>query len=300
MSFRGSYTAIITPFDRKGRLDTKTLEKLIEWHISEGTDGIVCSATTGEGPCLSDLDRKKNAEICIRTAAKRIPIIVSTGINDTRTSVRYTEIAQKLGADGCLVVTPYYNKPSQRGCILHFEEVAKVGLPVIIYHNPPRTAVKLTAETIEEVSRIPNVVAIKESSHDLELIRKIAKFIPIFSGDDDLTFAIMRVGGVGSIAVTANLIPRGWKQMIQFCLQGKWEKAEFLAQRYLPLNKAFFIETNPQCIKFAMAWVAKCAPILRLPMILPTLDSQSEVKKEILRLALPQFTNSPRAASDFR
>lgn len=289
MRYRGSFVALITPFTRKGNVDWKALERLIEWHISEGTDGIVCSATTGEGPCLSDSERKKIAHICIQTAAKRIPIIVSTGVNDTRTSVRHTETAQKLGADGCLVVTPYYNKPSQKGCYLHFQEVAKVGLPTIIYHNPPRAVIRLTAETIIEISKIPNIIAIKDASSDLGLIRKIVKYIPVFSGDDDLAFSVMREGGVGSIAATANLIPRGWKEMIHHCQKGKWEKAELFSQRYLPLIKALFSETNPQCFKFALSWFRKCQPTLRLPMIPPTESTQREIKKEILRLAMPQF-----------
>ncbi len=292
MHFCGSFVPLITPFDRRGRLDGKTLEKLIEWHIAEGTDGIVCSATTGEGPCLSDAEKKKIAQICIQTAANRIPIIASTGTNDTRTSIRNTEIAQKLGANGCLVVTPYYNKPSQRGCYLHFREIAKVGLPVIIYHNPPRAAIRLTAETIMEVSQIPNIVAIKESSHDLELVQKICKTIPVFSGDDDLAFAILHEGGVGSIATIANLIPRSWKKMLSLCLQGKWEKGKVLSQRYLPLCKAIFLETNPQCVKFALSWLGRCKSTLRLPMILPTEATQSELKREILRLSLPQFKSS--------
>lgn len=290
MAFTGSYVALITPFDRKGRLDRKTLEKLVEWHIAEGTDGIVCCATTGESPCLSDADRKVAAEICIRTAAGCIPIIVSTGTNDTRTSIRNTERAQKLGANGCLVVTPYYNKPTQRGCILHFQEVAKVGLPVIAYHIPPRAVIRLTYETIVELSQIPNIAAIKESSQDLELVRKISPLIPVFSGDDDLTFDILQRGGVGCIGVTPNLIPRGWKTMIQLALQGKWEQAHFLSKRYLPFIKALFAEVNPQGIKFALSWLQKCQPVLRLPMILPTPATQQGIKKEILRLALPQFT----------
>lgn len=289
MDFRGSYVPLITPFDRKGRLDQKALEKLIEWHIAEGTDGIVCSATTGEGVSLSDAERKKIAGICIRTAAGRIPVIVSTGINDTRTSVRYTEIAQRVGANGCLVVTPYYNKPSQRGCYLHFQEVAKVGLPVIVYHNPGRAVVRLTVETIQEISQIPNIVAIKETSRDLDLVRKLVKFIPVFSGDDDIAFTVMQEGGVGSIVPTANLVPKGWKQMIQLCLQGKWEQAQRLAQRYLPLNRALYLETNPQCVKFALSWLGRCGSTLRLPMILPTDASQRELKKELLHLALPHF-----------
>lgn len=287
MELRGSFTALVTPFDRKGHLDRKTLEKLVEWQIAEGTDGIICSATTGEGPCLTDGDRKKNAEICIEVAAGRVPVIVATGINDTRQSIRYTEMAQKLGADGCLVVTPYYNRPTQRGCYLHFQEVAKVGLPIIVYHNPPRTAVRLTVETVEQLSQIPNVVGLKDSNHDIEFFKKIRKFLPVFSGDDDFTFELMKEGGVGSIAVTPNLIPRGWKQMVDFCLKGQWEKARVLFERYVPLCKAIFLETNPQGIKFALSWFNYCKPVLRLPMVLPTASTQREIKKEIVRLALP-------------
>ncbi len=289
MRFSGSFVPLITPFDRKGRLDKKTLEKLVRWHISEGTQGIVCSATTGEGPCLSDSDRKAIANICIQTAEERVPVIVATGINDTRTSVRYTEMAQKLGASGCLAVTPYYNKPNQRGCILHFSEIAKVGLPVILYHNPPRAVIKLTLETIQELSKVPNIVAIKESSHDLELIGKVCKFMDVFGGDDDLGFEIMKAGGVGTIATCSNLIPRGWRKMISLCSSKKWDEAEVLAKRYLPLIKAIFLETNPQGPKFALSWLGRCLPILRLPMILANESTQMEIKKAIVRLALPQF-----------
>jgi 4-hydroxy-tetrahydrodipicolinate synthase len=289
MKFSGSFVPLITPFDRKGRLDKKTVVKLVNWHIAEGSDGIVCSATTGEGPCLSDADRKAMADLCIQTAAGRVPVIVSTGINDTKTSVRYTEIALKLGAAGCLAVTPYYNKPSQRGCILHFTEIAQVGLPVILYHNPPRAVVRLTAETIFELSQVPNIVAIKESSHDLELIGKVAKFIDVFAGDDDLCVPILKVGAVGSIATSANLFPRGWKKMVSLCLQKKWDQAELIARKYLPFIRSVFLETNPQGIKFSLSWLGKCEPILRLPMILPMNSTQKEIKKAILELALPQF-----------
>ncbi len=293
MKFRGSFVPIVTPFDRRGHIDRKTLEKLIEWHISEGTDGIVCSATTGEGPSLSDRERKKVAEICIQTVSKRVPVIVSSGVSDTRASVRYTESALKLGADGCLVVTPYYNKPGQRGCILHFEEVAKVGLPMILYHNPPRAVVRLTAETILHLSQVPNIVAIKESSHDLELVRKITPYIDVFSGDDDIAYEIIKEGGVGSIATCANIIPRGWKQMVTDCFEKRWDYAKKMAQNYLPLIRAVFLETNPQGTKFALSWVGRCQNVLRLPMIFPTEATQKEIKKAILRLALPPFVSAP-------
>jgi 4-hydroxy-tetrahydrodipicolinate synthase len=289
MEFRGSFVALATPFDRKGRLDKKTLERLVEWQIREGTDGIVCSATTGEGPCLSDPERKNIAEICIRVAGGRVPIIVATGINDTRQSVRYTENALKLGAAACLVVTPYYNRPTQLGCILHFREVAKVGLPVIVYHNPPRTSIRLTIETVIELSRIPNIAAIKDSGHEIEFVRKAKEYLPILSGDDDFTFEILKAGGAGAITVSQNFIPRGCKQMIQYSLRGEWEKAERLAERYFWLYKALFLETNPQGVKFVLSWLGRCEPVLRLPMTLPSLATQAAIKKELLALSLPQF-----------
>lgn len=290
MKFRGSFVALVTPFDAKGRLDRKTLASLVEWHIAQGTDGIVCCATTGESPALNEKERKAIAEICIQVAQGRIPVIVSTGVSDTKTSIRYTEMAQKIGAQGCLVVTPYYNKPSQQGCILHFSEVGKVGLPVVVYHNPPRAVVRLTLETILELSDLPHIVAIKESSHDLDLVRKIASKIDVLSGDDDLTFSILQAGGVGTISTVANIIPHGWKQMVSLCLQNKWEEGKFLTEKYLPLIKAIFLETNPQGTKFALSCLGKCHPQLRLPMVTPPLEVQNEIKKQLLRLALPEMS----------
>lgn len=293
MVFTGSFVALITPFDRKGRLDRKTVEKLVEWHIAEGTDGIICAATTGEGPALSVSERKTMAEICIRTAAGRLPILAATGTSDTRSSLRNTELAQKLGANGCLVVTPYYNKPTQRGNILHYKEIAKVGLPVIVYHNPARAVTRLTFETIAELSQIPNIAGIKDSNRDLDLVRKIHKLLPVYAGDDDITFEIMQAGGVGAIGVISNLIPRGWKEMVDLCLQKEWDKAALLSQRYAPLLKAVFSEVNPQGIKYALSWLNKCQPVLRLPMMLPIPANQLAIQKEILRLTLPQFVEQP-------
>lgn len=293
MAFSGSFVPLVTPFDRKYRFDQRAFESLIEWHIDQGTDGLVCSATTGEGPTLNDREKKQIAEICIRIALNRIPVIVSTGTNDTRTSVKNTEAAQKLGATGCLVVTPYYNKPSQKGCLAHFEEVAKVGLPMILYHNPPRAQVRLEKETIVALSKNPSIVAIKESSHDLEHIRSIVKTIPVFSGDDDLCFEIMKLGGVGSIATTANLVPKGWKKMIQLSLGGEWEAARSLANRYLPLSRAIFLETNPQGVKYALSLLKKCPPSLRLPLLEPETCTQNAIKNELLKLALPHIAKEP-------
>lgn len=291
MSLSGSFVALITPFHKKGGVDRKRLRELVEWHIAEGTDGIVCCGSTGEAACLTESDRKIIAKICVETSAKRIPIIVGTGVSSTALTVRYTEQVQKLGADGCLAVTPYYNKPSQRGCFLHYGEVAKVGLPVIVYHNPGRAVIRLSAEGIAEISAIPNIVAIKESS-DLDHIRKVRKLcpnLPIFSGEDDQTYEILREGGAGAITVFGNIIPRGVKQLVQLALQGKWESAKKLADRYLPLCKALFQESNPQPVKFAMSWLGKCEPVLRLPLVLPTEKTQKDLKAILLKLAMPTY-----------
>jgi 4-hydroxy-tetrahydrodipicolinate synthase len=294
--FHGSFVALITPFNRKKRIDSKALEALIEWHIQEGTGGIVCSATTGEGVVLSERERKQVAEICLRVAARRIPIIANTGTCDTRQSVHLTEQMAALGADGCLAVTPYYNKPSQKGCVLHFREIAKVGLPVIVYHNPARAVIRLTAETVAEIAQIPSIAAIKESSHDIELVKKIRKTskIPIFSGEDDLTCSILKEGGIGSISVIGNLIPRGWSEMIRLALSGDWIRAQRLSDRYLPLCKALFLETNPQCIKWAMKCFGKIEGELRLPLILPEPSTQREIKKTLIHLSLPYSQQAKR------
>src|SRR3989344_2368516 len=213
---KGSFVALITPFTQKGRIDWKRLEQLVSWQIEQGTDGILCCGTTGEGITLSAAEKKKVAAVCIERAEKKIPIIVNCGSADTKQSVRFTEQVLRLGADGCMAVAPYYNKPTQRGCLLHFSEIAKVGIPLIVYNNPGRTALWLTAETVAEVVKIPGVVAYKDSTGNFDLIRKVRTLspIPILSGDDDLTYATLVEGGSGAISVIGNLIPKIWKKMI--------------------------------------------------------------------------------------
>jgi len=289
--FSGSFVALITPFNKQKKIDEKALERLVQWHIEQGTDGIVCCGTTGEGLVLSEKERSKVAEICIRTAQKKIPIIVSTGTSDTNQSVRLTEKMKKLGADGALVVTPYYNKPSQRGCIAHFREITKIGLPIILYNNPGRAVIQLTETTIAEIAQMPGVVGIKESSHDMELIRKIKKIssIPIFSGEDDLTCQIIEEGGVGAISVIGNLIPKGWSQMIHLALLGEKQRANFFMNRYTPLCRALFLETNPQCIKWAMEQLCMAKNELRLPLLPIQGSTQRDLKRVLLRLSLPHL-----------
>lgn len=288
MQYQGSFVALITPFNRKGKIDRKSLEKLIEWHIAEGTDGIVCCGTTGEFCTLSDREKLLVAQICLDTASSRIPIIVGTGSSATRETCILTEKAQKLGAQGCLVVTPFYNKPTPLGLSLHFQEVGKVGLPVIVYHNPGRTGARYSAETIASLEKIEGITAIKTSC-DLALFQQIRKLtkLPLFAGEDDLTYAMMQNGAAGAISVIGNLIPRGWRNMIDLCLKGDWTQAELLSQRYAPLCKALFLETNPQPVKWAVKWLGLIANgTFRLPLGVPSLEVQAALKSVFVSLAL--------------
>jgi len=280
--FRGSFVAIVTPFTNSGRIDRKALASLVEWHIQEGTDGIVCCGTTGEGCTLSDSERKTVTEICVGVAKGRVPIISGAGTCDTRQSVRLVENAQKAGASGCLIVSPYYNKPTQRGCLAHFQEIGKVGLPIIAYHHPGRTGFRFSLDLVRELESIPEVVSIKDSSGDLEFMDAVCKTsrLGVFAGDDDLTLEVLQRGGVGVISVIGNIIPWGWGQMVR-------SQSKKLFSRYLPLCHANFIETNPQCVKYVVSQMGRCKPIFRLPMVLPTEETQQEIKRVLLELSLP-------------
>lgn len=294
--FTGSLVALITPFSSKGRVDRRALGDLVEWHIQEGTDGIVCCGTTGEASTLSDAERNKVADICIQTAGGRIPILVGTGTSDTKQTINLTKQAKKLGADGCLVVTPFYNKPTQTGCIAHFREVAGVGLPVVAYHNPGRSAFRFTLEGARALGEIPGIAALKESSGDLTFIRNFRAIspLPILAGEDDLTYSILQEGGVGAISVIGNIVPRGWKKMIQLTLS-KQRTAEQWANRYAALAKGIFIETNPQCIKYLLSWMGMCEPVLRKPLLMPSVESQKILRDLLLGLALPMAAVTNRS-----
>jgi 4-hydroxy-tetrahydrodipicolinate synthase len=286
LKVQGSFVALATPFDSKGRIDWKCIEKLVSWHIGEGTEGILCCGATGEGMAVSPNEKKKMVTLCAEVAEHKIPILVSSGTADTNQSVRLTEAMLKAGASGCLVVTPYYNKPTQRGCVSHFREIAKVGLPVIIYNNPGRVCVRLEAETVIEIARIPGIAGYKDSTADIELIRKVRKLscLPILSGDDHLTYETLQEGGAGAISVVGNLFPKAWKAMIAHALKKEWASSKEIADRFAPLCKALFLEPNPQCLKFAMSWLGKCAAHLRLPLVAPTETTQAQIVEELAKL----------------
>ncbi len=275
----GSFVALVTPFQENGNIDWKALEGLVAWHIQEGSDGLVCCATTGESLTLSDAEKKRVISFCAERAAGKISIVANSGTAGTLHSVRLSEQLLRCGANAVLAVTPYYNKPSQRGSILHFTEIAKAGAPVIVYNNPGRSGVLLYPETIAEIGQLQGIAGYKDSTGDLHFIRTLRKIssIPILSGDDSLTLDTLKEGGVGAISVIGNLFPNAWKKMIYAGMDQQWEEAGNIAQRLLPLCKAMFLESNPQCVKFALHLLGRCQKALRLPLVIPEASTQKEI-----------------------
>jgi 4-hydroxy-tetrahydrodipicolinate synthase len=268
--FKGSIVAIVTPF-RNGEIDEEGLRELVEFQIENGTDGIVPCGTTGEASTLDYREHDRVVEIVVQQAKKRVPVIAGTGSNSTKEAIEITEHAKRAGADGALLITPYYNKPSQEGLYRHYKTVAEaVALPQILYNVPGRTAVNMLPETVARLAEIPNIVAIKEATGSLqqasEIIALCGDKIDILSGDDFITFPMMACGGVGVISVTANIMPKEVADMIDFFNAGKMEEARQLHLKLLKISNAMFIETNPVPVKTALGLMGKCSDDVRLPL----------------------------------
>ncbi len=296
--FKGSMVALITPFKESGEIDVENLRELVQRQVKHETDAIVCCATTGEAPTLSPEEHTLVVKTVIEAVKKRIGVIVGTGTYDTRVTVRRTEEALRMGADGALVVMPYYNRPTFEGCLAHFTEVGRVGLPTIIYYHPGRTGVRLTAEQLGEISRLPSMVGIKDCSGNLDFIRALRFHtqLPIFSGDDTLAFAHLKEGAQGVISPVANLIPVEWKEMIHCFLKGDIKRAQELFETYLPLCEAVVIENNPQGLKYAAHLLGLCAPYLRLPLV-QIRESSKEVIRQALQRNLLKKSSAPLSLS---
>ncbi len=283
----GSFVALITPFTEKNKVDTVALKALIAFHVESKTDGIVCLGTTAESPCLSESEKWLIVKTCIKETKGQIPVIVGTGTNDTEKTVFYTKIAKKLGADAALVILPYYNLPTEKGCYLHFEKVAEVGLPVILYYHPKRTGVTLSSEFIAKLFEKGYIQGIKDGSGNLSFQKELQKYgsIPVLSGDDMTTLETLKNKGSGSISVIANLIPSVWKKIHQLSFLGKHKEAEDLFSSYLPLIKGVFSDINPQGIKCALALENRCKNILRLPLIPSDISLEKKLKALLFALA---------------
>ncbi len=285
--FRGSIVAIVTPF-KDGKVDEKTLRDLIEFHIKNGTAGIVPCGTTGESATLSFDEHDRVIEITIEEVKKRMPVIAGTGSNSTEEAIMLTRHAAKAGADASLQVSPYYNRPTQKGLYAHFKAVAEsVDIPIILYNIASRTGVNIEPETIAKLSRdCKNIVGVKEASGNLDQMSRIKQLcgqgFDLISGDDSLTLPVLSIGGTGIISVVANIVPRDVALLVAEFEKGNLKKVQEIHYKLLPLIKAVFMETNPIPLKTAMGLMKLCAPDLRLPMS-PMSDENLEKLKKALQ-----------------
>jgi 4-hydroxy-tetrahydrodipicolinate synthase len=268
--FQGSIVAIVTPF-MNGAVDEERLRELVEFQIENGTDAIVPCGTTGESSTLDYVEHDRVIKIVIEQVNKRVPVIAGTGSNSTREAIEITEHAKELGADGALLVTPYYNKPSQEGLYLHYKAVADaVALPQVLYNVPGRTAVNLLPETVARLAVHPNIVAIKEATGSLQQASEVLALcgdkITVLSGDDFITLPMMACGAKGVISVTANVMPKQVAAMVDAFNAGNMEEAKRLHLYLLKISNAMFIETNPVPVKTAVALLGRCSEEVRLPL----------------------------------
>ncbi len=286
--FQGSIVAIVTPF-KAGKIDERRFGDLIEWQIKEGTDAILSCGSTGEAETLSMEEHQRVVDLSVEAVAGRKPVIAGTGSNNTTEALHLTRHAKKAGASAVLIVTPYYNKPTPAGLLLHYSAIAdEVEIPIILYNVPSRTGISLLPETVAELSRKPNVVAIKEASGSLDQVSAIKSLcgITVLSGDDSLTLPIMAVGGVGVISVAANVIPKGVADLTRAFLAGDPKKAREIHQRHYPLFRALFYETNPIPVKTVLAWMGKIAPEWRLPLCAMTKENEARLRKVVEKAGL--------------
>lgn len=267
---KGSLTALITPF-RRGNIDGEAFARFIEFQIGEGTQGLVVCGTTGESAVMTPEEHARAIELCVKTAAKRVPVIAGTGTNDTQKTLRMTLKAQELGADAALVVTPYYNKPSQEGLYRHFKYIHdETDIPLVIYNVPGRTGVNIAVETVGRLAELPRVVGIKDATPDIlrpiKLRKAAGKDFAILSGEDATVVAFLAHGGDGCISVTANVAPRLCRRLHDAWANGDFAEVARLRDLLLPLHEAMFVETNPCPVKYAASLLGFGDGSLRLPL----------------------------------
>jgi 4-hydroxy-tetrahydrodipicolinate synthase len=288
-TFQGSIVAMVTPF-RNGKIDEPKVKELVELHVKHGTDAIVPCGTTGESPTLSHDEHHRMVELTVAAAAGRIPIIAGTGSNSTAEAIALTKHAERAGANGALVVNPYYNKPTQEGLYRHFRAVAEAtALPILVYNIQGRTAVNIETPTMERLARdCQNIVGVKEASGSLDQMSQVilacGPDFSVLSGDDNITLPLLAVGGRGVISVIANIVPRETSEMVHAALDGDFKRARELHYKLFPLARAAFLETNPIPIKEAMAMAGILEPEFRLPMC-----RMGDANREKLRAILTTY-----------
>jgi len=291
--FKGSNVALITPF-KNNELDVDAYLKLIHFHLENGTNGLVPAGTTGESPTLNHKEHEKVIEICINEAKGKIPVIAGTGSNSTEEAVSLTKHAEKAGADGALVVTPYYNKPTQEGLYQHYKKINdNTNIPIIIYNIPSRCVIDMSVDTMARLFELKNIVGVKDATGDLnrldQTIKKLGSEFIQLTGEDGLAFKFNRRGGVGIISVTANIVPKLCSDMQKYSKsesENEIKEAEKIDQMLQPLHKSLFIESNPAPTKYAAKLLGLCSDEIRLPLVNIKKETEEEVEKALSSIKL--------------
>jgi 4-hydroxy-tetrahydrodipicolinate synthase len=289
-SFRGSFTALVTPF-KNGSVDEKAFRELVDWQIAEGTKGLVPVGTTGESPTLSHEEHRSVVEWCVDQARGRVPVVAGAGSNSTKEAIDLAQHAEKAGADAVLVVTPYYNKPTQEGLYQHFKAINEaIGIPIIIYNIPPRSVIDMSVETMKRLWELKNIAGVKDATANVVRVsQQRAAMGPDFnqlSGEDATALGFMAHGGHGCISVTSNVAPRLCAEFQVSCLKGDYASALKVQDKLMPLHTALFIETNPAPAKYALSLLGKCAETVRLPMVTVAEKTRAAVREAMVHAGL--------------
>jgi 4-hydroxy-tetrahydrodipicolinate synthase len=289
-NFRGSFTALVTPF-KNGSLDEKAFRDLVDWQIAEGTSGLVPVGTTGESPTLSHDEHKQVVEWCVEQAGDRVPVIAGAGSNSTAEAIELSQHAEKAGADAVLVVTPYYNKPTQEGLYQHYKAINdKIGIPIIIYNIPGRSVVDMSVDTMTRLYELKNIVGVKDATANIARVSQqraaMGPDFVQFSAEDVTTLGFMAHGGHGCISVTSNVAPRLCAEFQGACLKGDFATALKLQDKLAPLHINMFVEASPAPVKYAMSLIGKCPNILRLPMVPASEKAQVAVRAAMVHAGL--------------
>ena len=291
--FKGSNVALVTPF-KNNKLDEETYIKLIHFHIENGTNGLVPAGTTGESPTLSHDEHEKVIELCVKESRGKLPVFAGTGSNSTEEAISLTSHAEKIGSNGALIVTPYYNKPTQEGLYQHYKAINdKCGIPIIIYNIPGRSVIDMSVDTMARLYELKNIVGVKDATGDLnrvnETLKKLGKDFIQLTGNDDNALEFNRRGGVGAISVTANIAPKLCSDFQKLSIsenESEKKEAERLNEVLQPIHHAMFVESNPSPVKYAAKLLDLCDDHVRLPLVKVTDDTKNIVKKALVSAKL--------------